>query len=159
VDVLAWVFAAFKVIQATVFVNWWVVHGNGLARASDSTGLLVIGVGLVVAGQVLNLSVFARLGRAGVFYGNRLGHDVPWCRGFPFSLVRHPQYVGTVLSIWGVFVVMRCPAPDWAVLPLLETGYYLIGALAEQAPTEAGVTPDLTPPATAPGPHASRRLP
>ena len=92
------------------------------------------GVGglLIVAGQLLNLSVFYRLGRVGVFYGGRFGHAVPWTDDFPFSVFAHPQYVGAVTSIWGFFLVMRFPHGDWYVLPVLETVYYALGARLEQ---------------------------
>lgn len=147
VGVLAVLFGVFKFVQVLVFLAWMAVHG-GLTPATDRIAVLVGGGVLLVAGQVLNLSVFARLGRTGVFYGNRLGHVVPWCEGFPFSIVRHPQYVGTVLSIWGLFLVMRYPEPDWLVLPLLETIYYALGALVEQAPANGAVTEVAGPGAT-----------
>ena len=92
--------------------------------------------------MVLNAAVFMRLGLTGVFYGNRFGHSVHWRYGFPFSWLRHPQYVGTVATIWGVFLALRFPNPDWIVLPLLETAYYVAGAFLED---------DATPPASARG--------
>jgi methylene-fatty-acyl-phospholipid synthase len=93
---------------------------------------LVVGGALIVVGQSLNLSVFYRLGRVGVFYGNRFGYEISWRREFPFSLLQHPQYVGTVLSIWGFFLVLRFPHDDWYLLPTLETVYYAVGAYFEQ---------------------------
>ena len=89
---------------------------------------------------MLNAAVFVRLGVTGVFYGNRFGHAVHWRYGFPFSWIRHPQYVGTVATIWGVFLALRFPNPDWIALPLLETAYYVAGAFLED---------DATPPASA----------
>jgi methylene-fatty-acyl-phospholipid synthase len=82
-------------------------------------------------GQSLNLSVFWRLGNAGVFYGSKFGRRIPWCRSFPFSVLSHPQYAGAVLSIWGLFLILRFPAEDWWVLPALETAYYVIGSWFE----------------------------
>jgi methylene-fatty-acyl-phospholipid synthase len=140
VDVLAALFVAFKGIQAAVFVWWCAVHGDGLTRASADPVPFIAGVVLIVVGQVLNVGVFARLGRTGVFYGNRLGHHVAWCQGFPFSVVRHPQYVGTALSIWGFFLAMRYPAPDWMALPLISTVYYVVSSHVEQLPDDAGLT-------------------
>jgi methylene-fatty-acyl-phospholipid synthase len=87
---------------------------------------------LVIVGQALNVSVFYRLGSEGVFYGRRFGRPVSWIRAFPFSWTDHPQYVGTVLTIWGVFLFMRFPNPDWIVLPALETVYYALGARFER---------------------------
>jgi methylene-fatty-acyl-phospholipid synthase len=95
---------------------------------------LSLGIGgtLIVAGQILNCGVFYRLGKVGVFYGNKLGYDIPWSRAFPFSLFKHPQYVGTVCSIWGFFLIMRFPHQDWYMLPALETVYYVLGASLER---------------------------
>ena len=78
------------------------------------------------------MSVLYRLGKVGVFYGNKFGHAIPWCRAFPFSLLKHPQYVGAVLTIWGFFLVMRFPHDDWYLLPTLETVYYVLGTYFEQ---------------------------
>ena len=149
VDVLAWLFVGFKVAQGGVFLAWCLVPGGALGPFSRPPAPLLAGSALLLAGQVLNLGVFARLGRVGVFYGNRLGHDIAWCRGFPFSVVRHPQYVGTVLSIWGFFVALRYPASDWAALPLLETVYYVLGSLAEHEPGDGALTAAAVPSATA----------
>jgi methylene-fatty-acyl-phospholipid synthase len=76
--------------------------------------------------------VFRRLGEVGVFYGNRFGYDVPWSEQFPFSVLKHPQYVGATLSIWGFFLMMRFPHNDWLMLPSLETVYYILGSYFEQ---------------------------
>ena len=71
-------------------------------------------------------------GNNGVFYGNRFGYETHWVKDFPFSLLKHPQYVGAVLSIWGFFIAMRFPRPDWYLLPCLETVYYFLGAYFEE---------------------------
>lgn len=132
VDVLARLFVLFKLLQCFMFLSWWIAHGDGLRPAASATGPRIVGALLVVAGQLLNAAVFVRLGRVGVFYGGRLGEVVPWRAGFPFSWFRHPQYVGTVVSIWGAFVLMRYPAVDWSVIPALETLYYAAGAYFEE---------------------------
>jgi phosphatidyl-N-methylethanolamine N-methyltransferase len=93
---------------------------------------LAVGTASIVAGQFLNFSVFYRLGKIGVFYGNTFGYVIPWCREFPFSLLKHPQYVGALLSIWGFFLTMRFPYDDWYILPALQTAYYVLGAYFEQ---------------------------
>ena len=82
------------------------------------------------------MSVFNRLGKVGVFYGNQVrATTVSWCRRFPFTWFEHPQYVGTVLAIWGFFFLMRFPAPDWILVPLLESVYYAAGARLERDPS------------------------
>jgi methylene-fatty-acyl-phospholipid synthase len=132
VDVTEALFRAFKVIQLVVFVGWCVWWGAGaLDLGGGSAPVITVALGLLTLGQFLNFAVFRQLGRTGVFYGVRFGYDVPWCTSFPFSVLDHPQYLGTVLSIWGFFLLARHPAPDWIVLPLLETIYYGLGAHLE----------------------------
>jgi methylene-fatty-acyl-phospholipid synthase len=132
IDTLALLFVGFKVLQAAVFLGWCLVLGGNLTPHSNDVRVLLAGALLILAGQLLNLSVFRVLGRVGVFYGNRLGQPVPWRRTFPFTWFEHPQYLGTVLTIWGFFVLMRFPAHDWLYVPVLETVYYAIGAYFER---------------------------
>jgi phosphatidyl-N-methylethanolamine N-methyltransferase len=124
---------AFKAIQFSIFAAWCLVHAGGRAWPVEFDPLVLgLGATAVVVGQFLNWSVFYRLRTVGVLYGDRLGHEVPWCRGFPFSLCSHPQYVGVVLTIWGFFFGMRYPHDDWFTLPVLETMYYAMGAYLER---------------------------
>jgi phosphatidyl-N-methylethanolamine N-methyltransferase len=133
VDVLQALFVGFKVLQISVFLGWCVAYGDGrLWPPEADPGAVALGAACLGFGQALNLGVFYRLGKRGVFYGNRFGYETSWCRAFPFSLCDHPQYVGTLLSIWGFFLIMRFPAGDWFVIPAIETAYYTLGAHAEQ---------------------------
>lgn len=134
VPVVRGLFLAFKVLQFTIFGLWITAHG-GVGRPALVP--VLAGSVALAAGQWLNLAVFARLGTVGVFYGTRFGHAVQWCTGFPFSLLSHPQYVGTVLSIWGLFLLTRYPASDWSLLPMVETVLYMLGARAERLPHDA----------------------
>ena len=121
-------FYLFKAVQAAVFLIWCWVFGEGsLWPTNRNLPVLVIAVGMILIGQVLSTAVFVRLGRVGVFYGDRFGHEVPWCRAFPFTLLAHPQYAGALMTIWGVFAIMRFPHDDWSVVPLLETVFYTAG--------------------------------
>jgi phosphatidyl-N-methylethanolamine N-methyltransferase len=133
VDVLRTLFYGFKGLQFTVFLGWCYVHGHGsLSPAGRGILPLAIGGALIVAGQILNCGVFYRLGTVGVLYGQKLGYVIPWSQAFPFSWFKHPQYVGTVWSIWGFFLIMRFPQSDWYMLPTLETVYYVLGAYCER---------------------------
>ena len=61
----------------------------------------------VCAGQSLNMAMYASIGNAGVYYGWKLGRPVPWCTAFPFNVgLRHPQYVGVVLTLLGGLAVL-----------------------------------------------------
>jgi methylene-fatty-acyl-phospholipid synthase len=133
VDALRWLFYCFKVLQGAVFGGWCFVFGDGsILPLAGSVSSVATGAALIAGGQILNIGVFYRLGKVGVFYGDKFGYAVPWCQKFPFSLLDHPQYVGTLLSIWGFFFVMRFPHDDWYLLPALETVYYILGAYFER---------------------------
>jgi hypothetical protein len=132
----------FKVMQLGVFGAWCLVHGGRVLPAEPDPLVLGLATAAVAIGQVLNWSVFYRLGMVGVFYGDRLGHPVPWCYGFPFSVFPHPQYVGAVLTIWGFFLGTRFPHDDWFMLPVLETVYYAVGARLEPEPTLPASAPE-----------------
>jgi methylene-fatty-acyl-phospholipid synthase len=124
-------FYVFKILQVSTFVAWCYDSGDHSLLVRGGIIPVTIGVVLVIVGQGLNVWVFYRLGILGVFYGNQFGHEIARCHEFPFSLLDHPQYVGTLASIWGFFIVMRFPSHDWYLLPALETIYYSIGAWLE----------------------------
>eukprot|EP00924_Labyrinthula_sp_SR-Ha-C_P011678 snap_masked-scaffold_17-processed-gene-5.23-mRNA-1 protein AED:0.30 eAED:0.30 QI:0/0/0/0.5/1/1/2/0/171 len=112
----------FKVIQLIVFLCWYFKYvGRDGFDISLPQGLF--SSSLLIAGQILNLMVWKRIGLDGVCYGCKFGRNVPWCTKFPFSLFNHPQYLGVILTVWGVFFLFykQCPN-DWFILPLVETG-------------------------------------
>jgi methylene-fatty-acyl-phospholipid synthase len=132
VDALRYLFYGFKFLQLAVFAGWCYFYGGAIWPARIEPPAMALGMTLLIAGQGLKFSVFYRLGNVGVFYGKRFGHHVPWIRSFPFSVFEHPQYLGAVLSIWGLFLILRFPHADWYALPMLETIYYAIGARFER---------------------------
>ena len=132
VSVVERFFFAFKGLQFGVFIAWCYVHGGRFPwPAPHGPFVMVLSWVLALAGQILVVSTFYQLGRTGVFFGEQLGYAVPRCREFPFSLLAHPQYVGTLLTIWAGFMLVRFPHDDWWALPLLETVYYLGGMWLE----------------------------
>lgn len=130
VDAVRGLFYAFKVVQIGVFA-WWITRGAPPAIGTVPAAV-VAGLAIGLVGQTLNAMVFKRLGPAGTFYGAEFGMALPRVEAFPFSWIRHPQYVGTVLSIWGAFLALRAPHPDWWVLPAIETAFYAAGATLEE---------------------------
>ena len=139
IDALRKLFYSFKVIQLSVFFGWCYYFGEGtLTPFNGGAASIFIGSVLIVVGQILNFGVFYKLGKIGVFYGNKFGYDVPRTNDFPFNLLNHPQYIGTLMSIWGFFIVMRYPFDDWVVLPILQTVYYILGVYFEQEDSCSG---------------------
>ncbi|KAB1218802.1 Phosphatidyl-N-methylethanolamine N-methyltransferase [Morella rubra] len=54
---------------------------------------------LIAFGQFLNFRVYQLLGESGTYYGVRFGKNIPWVTGFPFGVIKDPQYVGSILSL------------------------------------------------------------
>ena len=75
--IIARLFYVFKVLQVGVFAAWCVVHGDGSLVPAPGRPLVAgLATAIVVIGQVLVLTTFYRLGRTGVFFGDRFGCEV-----------------------------------------------------------------------------------
>jgi hypothetical protein len=97
---------ALKFCQLFAFIAWCVANQqDDLSFALVPIWAWVVAMLAIAAGQVLNIAVYRALGLDGVYYGVKLGYPIPWYQGFPFNVVPHPQYVGAVLSYWGVALV------------------------------------------------------
>lgn len=81
---------------------------------------IVFGFEFFFIGQLLNSSVYKALGEKGVYYGAQLGHKLPWVVGFPFTVVSNAQYLGSVMTYWGVIVLV-------ATEHSIEKGLYGVG--------------------------------
>jgi len=92
---------------------------------------------LVGAGQGLNFATYAAIGKAGVYYGFKFGRTVPWCHGFPFNTgLRHPQYLGVVLTLWGGLLLLLCQDLSAAGIPQLVfawAGMYIVMCAMEES--------------------------
>ncbi len=83
--------------------------------------------------QVLNVAIYQAIGKAGVYYGFKLGQPVPWHTGFPFNVVSHPRYVGSVLTVWGLGGIVWGSAPaGFTLLLVYWTALYVLTGLQEQ---------------------------
>ena len=67
-------FVASRYCNAPCFSLWCFAYGNGSLWLPSSDPLsLTLGAALLIGGQILNISVFYRLGKVGVFYGKKFG--------------------------------------------------------------------------------------
>ncbi len=69
-----------------------------------------------------------------MYYGYRLGVEVPWASGFPFSVMNHAQYTGVCLCCVGVNIFAATEmhvAAGWFNLTALQVLYYVYMALVE----------------------------
>lgn len=112
----------------------WANQADGLCVLSSVTMDQFVGAAVLGAlGQALNVGTFRALGREGVYYGARLGAKVPWCHGWPFCFVPHPQYVGSVMSLWAALWLLwdMLPQPDAPLVACWWTALYVVTAVQE----------------------------
>jgi protein-S-isoprenylcysteine O-methyltransferase Ste14 len=128
--------AAFIKLIQYLTVAWWYIRVAPVVGMADFTTLRLLAAGLLLAGgQILNAATYRALGKAGVYYGFKLGRTVPWCTGFPFNTpIRHPQYTGSVLTIWGAAIAVYTPEHWQAGLHVMVfawTLFYVITSFIE----------------------------
>ena len=96
------IFYMNKVIQLGTFIGFYFFVINFESPFGDSVGFAwskvtyfqwVMLAHAIVLGQGLNSAIYRAIGKAGVYYGYKIGVPVPWCTGFPFNVfTMHPQY-------------------------------------------------------------------
>lgn len=128
-------------VQFAALLCWYLAAAPAFSLSQVTALQWVATLALMGAGQVLNVGIYKAIGKAGtrlvplpvlaslvvvrylgagVYYGTRLGRTIPWVSGFPFNVVRHPQYVGAVLTIWGLYALTLTAAHNAAgYLPLM----------------------------------------
>ena len=122
-------------LQFSSVAYWYLTHRPaGFDPAAVALPAWAAALALGAAGQALNVGIFRAIGHAGVYYGFKLGHSVPWVDGFPFNVVRHPQYVGSVLSVWAAVALLWTQAPSGlALLAAYWTTLYVITGWMESS--------------------------
>jgi hypothetical protein len=107
------------------------------AASATPPHLWLLAAAYLATGQTLNIYIYRAIGNDGVYYGFKLGREVPWCTGFPFNIgLRHPQYVGVVLTLWSGLLVcisegtLRC---GFVQALVAWAGMYCIMCAMEQA--------------------------
>ena len=90
-----------KILQISLLAH--LSYNNLIPFLSSINTLNIL---LILIGQTLNFLVYYRLGSKGVYYGNRLGYPIKWVTLFPFNVLRHPQYIGCVLTLIGLYPLL-----------------------------------------------------
>lgn len=115
-----------KGLQLFVWYQWF--------HVLPEDNLIYVAAFLTFVAIALNAVVTYKLGFRGVYYGFRLGHDVPSVTSFPFSWMRHPQYVASVMGWTSVAII--CSAVYWRealALLLVQITAFLFTASIESA--------------------------
>jgi hypothetical protein len=131
-------FVLCKGLQAGAFIQLYLRCGvPPIWETSDfSIWQMTTGISMMAVGQILNMWIYAAIGKKGVYYGCRLGAKIPWVYGRPFSLCPyHPQYVGAVLTIFGGVIALATPQhceKGWLALCAGQLVSYIYMGLVEQ---------------------------
>jgi len=137
VDVVVRLFVINKIFQFGGLFLWYYFSAPWFKFAEITLYQWITGFQLIVFGQILNNAIYRAIGKAGVYYGVRLGQPVPYCTGFPFNVfTAHPQYFGSVSTAIGAGILVTTPAHEAAglfgVCCSVIVQYVFMGVVEEQ---------------------------
>merc|ERR1712228_796583 len=103
--------AFFKVVQFSYGTYDVCVTHEKCDKLMDPSKFLLVnvllGTALLAVGQVLNVTVYRAIGKDGVYYAKQFGMPtLPWYEGFPYNVLENPQYVGVIMTCWGIYVIL-----------------------------------------------------
>lgn len=131
----AYAAAAGKVLQFSAVLLWFAGNRpDGFCLDTQSVQLYQFMTFLLLfaLGQNLNYATIHAIGVKGVYYGTKLGEEVPWFDGFPFDVYKHPQYIGSALSVWAVAIlVWNQTSAQIVTVAIYWTALYLVTAIWE----------------------------
>lgn len=136
VDLLAYPAGILKVVQFAVTFFWYLVAAPCLDFTTLPLWRWALAAALFAGGQALNMGIYSKIGKIGVYYGYKLGQKdkCPWVEGFPFNVCSNPQYVGAALTIWSSTALLYTPAHGvngiWE-MTLFWTLLYVVSAFVE----------------------------
>jgi hypothetical protein len=109
-----------------LFFLAWVLYGYEISWRFSSFKMLFI-----IGGQILNLSVYDQLGLEGVYYGSQF-KKLPMITSFPYTICSNPQYVGCVLTYYGILLFY--PYQEVLLLTLYGILWYFATTEIEKIP-------------------------
>ncbi len=90
-----------KILQF-IFIYLQSINNNTLIPYFEN--LNIGNIILIIIGQILNISVYYKLGTKGVYYGNIFGLNLPYINTFPYNIgIKNPQYTGCILTLCGLY--------------------------------------------------------
>jgi len=141
-DVVLNLFFINKTVQMGTFIGWYFYMidfespwQRGFSFEAVTRLQWVMLFQAFAVGQTLNYAIYKKIGKAGVYYGYRLGIDVPWVTGYPFNVgIPHPQYIGSCITCIGVNAFCACPihlANGWLSITAWQCIAYTYMGLVE----------------------------
>ena len=115
-------------ITTLVLFFLWIHLSYGFISFSINRIYLVIGLILIVLGQLLNMSVYKAISVDGVYYiGQYDPKHYEMIDGFPYT-IPHPMYVGAIITICGLFLSFGFDNKGRVRYPVLCLSLYKIAA-------------------------------
>merc|ERR1711916_334047 len=114
----------FKVVQLAVFayqLSYFFNKENfseSMYTIATANTNLMVAVPILLFGQLLNFAVWYQIKIDGVCYGIKYKRHVPWCTAFPYNVFSHPQYLGAILTCWGLFLTLSPVVSEWYMLAI-----------------------------------------
>ncbi len=139
-DVIVFLFYVSKVFQFGSMGGFYAITADPVNLSQLSLLRIVTGSQLLIVGQILNISIYNAIGKAGVYYGYKIGVPVPWVTGFPFNVfTMHPQYAGAVMTIFGAGVLLvteEHARRGLVAVAIIGALYYFYMSIIEDMPVE-----------------------
>jgi len=135
VDVVVAIFLANKTLQLIAPAVWYFSIASIPSLSNLTTYQVGTAIQFIAIGQLFNIAIYQAIGKAGVYYGTRLGKSIPWVSGFPFNVISHPQYCGVVMTVFGLVVLLHtsvhCQSGLFGLF-VVQTLLYVAMGLVEQ---------------------------
>lgn len=90
-----------KILQISLLINYTIQNNTLIPYLIN---INPVNFSAIIIGQILNFSVYYKLGTKGVYYGNKFGYSLPYIKSFPYNIgIKDPQYTGCILTICGLY--------------------------------------------------------
>ena len=88
-------------------------------------------IAFIMMGQFLNTAVYNKLGLEGVYYGSQF-KKLPMITSFPFNIISNPQYIGCMLTQYGIFLFY--PYTEMLIISMYSMMWYIMSSQIERIP-------------------------
>lgn len=123
-------FVKIALVWSFFLVGW--IDAESINYNFSSVDVLAPSVYMAISATWLQRQVYNKIGKEGVYYGSRLGFDVPWCTDFPFDTFRHPQYLSATSLFFAFLLIIGWRKESTTVLAS-QLWFYSISAYMEDS--------------------------
>lgn len=129
-----------KILLLCVFTKFWVwpnldsIKNLYLSENNMYSFSLLLVIPAIAWAAWLQSLVYKQIGNDGVYYGFKMGKEVPWCTEFPFnsSYLRHPQYI-SAFTVSACCLIALGPQWEYLLFGAFQFWAYTVTAVMEES--------------------------